>query len=135
MEKIVAYLTFDGRCEEAMNFYKKCIGGELNLMRAAGSPMETEVPQGMKEKIIHSSLTKGNLELFAMDSFSPGELVTGNAISLSIECENEAALRKLVLELSEGGKIIMPVEKPFWGGFYAMLTDKYGIRWMLSSPE
>lgn len=134
MGKISAYLTFKGVCEEAMNFYKKCFGGELNLMRAAGSPMEDKVPPDTRDKIIHSRLTKGDLELFGMDSFSPEELVAGNTVSLSHVCENEESLRKLVSDLAEGGNVIMPVEKPFWGGFYAMLRDKYGIQWMLMSP-
>ena len=129
------YLGFDGNCREAMNFYCDAIGGDLVFHTFEGMPME--VPSEHKDRIMHASLSSGDLTLMASDSL-PGqspEINNGNAVSLSISNNNLADAEKLFTALSEGGSITMPFEPVFWGGTFGMLTDKYGMHWMVSCEE
>ncbi len=132
MTQIVAYLTFDGNCREAMNFYKDCLGGELSLNTVGDSAMAAKLPPGMKESIMHSSLVKGSLTLMASDMMDDSGLVRGNAISLMINCSSEAELTAFFNRLSVGGKINTAPKTEFWGSVYADLTDRFGTRWMLN---
>lgn len=133
MAKLVPYLYFNGECEKAMNFYKDCFGGELQLMRAEGSEMEARVPPESRKRIIHASLAEGDFLLFASDSFTPGGTKEGDNVAISISFDTENDLRNSFSKVSSGGRILMPVQKPFWGGFYGVVTDKYGVRWEMMS--
>ena len=133
--ELAPYLFFYGRCEEALEFYKKAIGGDYSVNRMEGSPMESSVPPDWKNKIMHSTFNGPGFSFMASDG-RPGKRVEedqGN-IALSLEMESEADGRRVFAALSEGGKVVMEISDAFWGGKFGMLTDKFGTEWMISTP-
>jgi len=130
MAKLTAYLTFNGNCKEAMEFYKSCLGGELQLMTVGESPAAARMPAAMRDKIMHSSLKAATLELLASDMFDQAEYRHGNTVTLTLICESKAEIEKLFANLSKGGRVRNPLSEEFFGT-YANLTDKYGFTWML----
>ena len=132
------YLTFDGNCEQAFNFYKSVFGGKFGYLGRFKEmpPMEgMTVAESEAEKIMHVSLpiSKETI-LFGSDSsdaFGHAN-VTGNNFSISISVPSPAKADKLFEGLSSGGTITMPMNKTFWGSYFGMLTDKFGIQWMIS---
>jgi len=135
MATINPYLNFPGNTEEAFNFYKSVFGGTFSLLqRFKDTPEAGRVSNGEKEKIMHVSLPvgKGNT-LMATDALeSMGHtLKVGNNIHLSIEAESKAEADKLFGDLSAGGKVSMPLADTFWGAYFGMVTDKFGIHWMV----
>ena len=133
MTQINAYVGFNGKCREAMTFYKECLGGELMLQTVAETPMAAQCPEGMQNSIMHSSLTKGNLLLLmGSDMVGPDGHNQGNNIALSINCSSEEEINTVFSKLAEGGKIIDPLKVQFWGAIFCVLTDKYGINWMFN---
>jgi PhnB protein len=135
MTQIVAYLTFGGKCREAMTFYQKCFGGELVMQTVGESPAAGQMPAEMKDRIMHASLTKGSLALMASDMMGSSEVVQGNTVSLLINCSSEAEIKDFFTRLSAGGKVGHALKKEFWGATFGDLRDKYGIRWMLNYEE
>ena len=135
MTQINAYLNFSGNCREALSFYKDCLGGELSLQTVEGSPMEAGCPGAMKHQILHGSLTKNGLILMGSDMVGTEGLIQGNNISLSLSCSSEKEINQFFSSLSAGGKIIEPLKLQFWGAMFGVLTDKFGIRWMLTYDE
>jgi PhnB protein len=134
MTQINAYLTFEGNCAEAMNFYKECIGGELTIHKVEGSPLEGQIPEG-KEQVMHAQLAKGSLILMASDMLMDGEVLRGNAMALSLNCSSEEEIRSYFDKLSAGASKIEPLKIQFWGALFGMFTDKFGIRWLLNFDE
>lgn len=132
MAKIIAYLTFNGNCRQAMTFYQRCLGGELYLQTVGDSPLAEELPPGMRDFILHSSLRRENLILMATDMVGDEGLVKGNTISVFIQCNSETEIRKYYKLLSEGGTATHPLESTFWGALFGELTDRYGNHWMLN---
>ena len=135
MRQINAYLNFSGNCREALSFYKDCLGGELSLQTVEGSPMEAGCPGAMKHQILHGSLTKNGLILMGSDMVGTEGLIQGNNISLSLSCSSEKEINQFFSSLSVGGKIIELLKLQFWGAMFGVLTDKFGIRWMLTYDE
>lgn len=136
MATINPYLNFMGNTEEAFNFYKSVFGGEfLTLQRFKDTPEAGKMPASDGEKIMHVALPigKGNI-LMATDALeSMGQkLSVGDNFSISISAESEEEATKLYNALSAGGKIEMPLEKAFWGAYFGMFKDKFGIQWMVS---
>jgi len=131
-QAIQPYLHFNDNCREAMQFYQTLFGGELEIMTIADSPAKDEFPESLHYQIMHATLHHGDFRLMASDMCGQGEATPGNAIELSLDCENEAEIQTLYEQLSEGGTIISPLKKEFWGAYFAMVQDAYGIRWMLS---
>lgn len=130
------YLTFNGNCEEAFEFYKSVFGGDFIFIgRFKDMPSEYLVSNGIKEKIMHVSLPVGNGTVL-MGSDNSEEFghttVSGNNFSISINSDNVQETTRLYNELSSGGKIKMPLEKTFWGSYFGMFTDKFGIHWMVN---
>lgn len=130
--RINGYLSFNGNCEEAMNFYKDCLGGELILNRFEGSPVEDECSPDMKSKIMHSSLTKGDLVLMGSDAFFAGEIKHGSSVSLALMCSSDAEITEFFDKLSSGGQVTAPLKEQFWGATFGMLIDKFGFTWLLN---
>lgn len=133
METLIqTYLTFNGNCREAMNFYKHCLGGELFFQTIGESPLSDKMPPKMKEYILHSTLTRGNLVLMGSDMVPQAGLSIGNAVSLSLQCSSEEDIHTFYRNLSEGGTADHPIEVSFWGALFGDLTDKYGNHWLLN---
>ncbi|CAN5361301.1 VOC family protein [soil metagenome] len=132
MTNINAYLTFGGNCREAMSFYKDVLGGELQLQTIGESPMADKMPPDMKDYILHAQLTNGGLLLMGSDMVSEQGLQKGNAVSLMLACESEAAIKDCYKKLSAEGLASHPLEDTFWGALFGDLTDKYGNHWLLN---
>jgi PhnB protein len=127
------YLFFQGRCEEALEFYKRSIGAEVVLMmRMKDTPDPSMRQPGIDpEKIMHVSFKVGETIVMASDGCeTTTPKFEGFALSISVATEAEAD-RKFNA-LSEGGKVTMPLEKTFWSPRFGMLTDRFGVMWMIS---
>ena len=136
MATINPYLNFAGNTEEAFNFYKSVFGGEfITLQRFKDTPEAGKISESEKDKIMHVSLPigKGNI-LMATDALeSMGQKLTvGNNFYISISSESKEEAQKLFNGLSAGGKIEMPLQDAFWGAYFGMFTDKFGIKWMIN---
>jgi uncharacterized glyoxalase superfamily protein PhnB/uncharacterized protein YndB with AHSA1/START domain len=139
MAKVNPYLNFAGNTEEAFLFYKSVFGGEfLALQRFKDTPEAGKIPENEQDKIMHVALPIGNGNiLMATDALeSMGQKLTvGNNFSLSVDAESKEEADRLFNKLSEGGKPTMPMEQTFWGAYFGMLTDRFGIQWMVSFDE
>lgn len=136
MATVNPYLNFKGNTEEAFNFYKSVFGGEfISLQRFKDTPEADRVAPEDRDKIMHIAMPigKGNI-LMATDALeSMGHPLTmGNNFYLSITAGSETEADKLFNGLSVGGKITVPLEKAFWGAYFGMFTDKFGVQWMVN---
>lgn len=131
MAQVNPYINFNGKCSEAMNFYKGCIGGELQMMPIAGSPLEQQCPAAMRDHIAHASLTKNEFVLMATD-MGPEEYKQGNNMAVSVNCSSEEEINSFYSKLSEGGRVIDSLKVQFWGALFGVFIDKFGICWMLN---
>lgn len=132
MTQINAYVGFNGKCREAMTFYKECLGGELFFQTVADTPMAAQCAEAMQNNVMHSSLTKGSLLLMGSDMVSPEGHHPGNNIALSLNCSSEEEINTFFTKLGEGGSIIDPLKLQFWGAMFGVLRDKFGIVWMFN---
>ncbi|OBQ56501.1 VOC family protein [Tamlana sp. s12] len=134
------YLNFNGNCEEAFTFYKSVFGGEFSYLGRFSDIPSSEnlsITEADKSKIMHISLPIGNSILMGSDSggeWAP-DFKQGNNFSISISADSKTEADKLFKELSNNGKISMPLEDTFWGDYFGMLTDQFGISWMVSFNE
>lgn len=135
MTVINPYLNFADNCEEAFNFYKSVFGGEFRaVMRFKDVPAEYQMSESENQKIMHVALPIGQGTIL-MGSDTPaamGTLTRGDNYSIAISTDSEAEATRLFNELSAGGQVTMPLDKAFWGDYFGMLTDKFGIQWMVS---
>ena len=136
MIRLNPYLSFNGSCREAMTFYKECFGGELTFMTLGESPVADKFPDDMQDRILHSMLANDGIVLMATDCARSDEKFNpGNDMSLTLNFDNEEELNKIFSKLSEGGDVIDPVKKQFWGGTFGVARDKFGKTWMLEYSE
>ena len=133
MAKLNPYLTFNGNCREAMDFYKESLGGELSFIVVGESPVANQVPPSMKNHILHSSLKTDDLEIMATD-MQPESLNEGNAVHMCLVFKNEEETRSLFDKLSVGGKVKQPLHEMFFG-LIGTLTDKFGKHWILECDK
>jgi PhnB protein len=128
------YLIFNGRCEEAVEFYRTAIGAEVQMMmrykESPEPPPPGMVPPNWDEKIMHASFKVGDDLLMASDGCTtePGF----NGFSLSLALPDEAAAQKAFAALSAGGQVHMPLGKTFWSPCFGMLADQFGLGWMVT---
>jgi PhnB protein len=132
--QVQPYLFFDGRCEEAIEFYRRTVGAEVAmLMRfkdAPNPPPPDMVPAGSGNKVMHAALRIGDTTLMASDGRCQGQpSFQGFSLSLSVPSEAEAELR--FNALADGGKVTMPLAKTFWSPRFGMVTDRFGVGWMV----
>lgn len=132
MDQIIAYLTFNGNCREAMTFYQNCLGGELHLQTVGDAPLSEGLPHMIKKYILLAKLEIGSATLMATDMTEEEGLDRGNAFSIFLECSNEEEIRYYYEKLSEDGKCTSPLESNYWGDLFGTLTDKFGNHWLLS---
>ena len=136
MTTVNPYLTFGGNCEEAFNFYKSVFGGDfLALQRFKDTPEAGKIPKHEQDKIMHITLTtKNGTNIMATDFLESMEqkFEPGNGVNLCIQAESEEEVDKLFKDLSKGGKVDMPLNKTFWGAYFGMCKDKFGVSWMIN---
>jgi PhnB protein len=131
-----AYLTFNGNAAEALAFYAKALGGKVIFSMTFGeSPMGAETPDAYKEKIMHATLEARGHQLMASD-LPPGMAFEGHkGFSLSVQGNNVDEGKKLFDALAEGGEVTMPYGPQFWAVGFGMLTDKFGVPWMVNCEK
>jgi PhnB protein len=125
------YLNFSGRCDEALEFYTKAIGAEVEvLMRWKDCPDKSLCSEGNEQKVMHARVRVGNARLMASDGRNSGQPnFAGIMLSLSTDSESDA--HKLFAGLAEGGKVQMPLGKTFFSPCFGMVMDKFGVGWMI----
>lgn len=137
MATINVYLNFMGNTEEAFNFYKSVFGGEFlgGINRFKDTPHGENMSSADKEKVMHVALPIGNGNvLMGTDLLESAghKLISGNNYSISINADSKEEADNLFTKLSEGGKIEMPIADVFWGAYFGMFSDKFGIQWMVN---
>jgi PhnB protein len=130
MARINPYLNFNDNCREAMNFYKDCIGGELTIITVGESPMAAQMPPGMKDSILHSSLRIGDNMIMGSD-MRRKQLTDGDTVTICINCTSGDEQNKFYKNLSAGGTINEPLGEMPGGAVIGNLTDKFGKHWMM----
>ena len=132
--KIENYLFFDGRCEEAIEFYRRTLGAEvLMMMRYKDSPQPPQpgmTPPGSENKIMHATLKIGETTMMASDGHCQGK-PNFQGFSLSIPAPNEAEAERLFAALADGGQVQMPLAKTFFSPSFGMVADRFGVGWMV----
>ena len=131
------YLNFDGRCEEAVEFYKKAVGAEVEMMfRFKDNPEKENCAggEGNDNKIMHTSLRIGSSQVMASDCEATGK-TDFKGFSLSLSLATPADVEKAVQALSDGGKVSMPPTKTFFSPSFGMVTDRFGISWMIMACQ
>jgi len=133
---VEAYLFFNGNCEEAVAFYQKAIGAEVTeKIRFSESPDPAPrgvVPEGFENKIMHCRFRVGNTSIMASDGCKVGS-PTFEGFSLTITVMDEADADRVFNALAEGGRVAMPPGKTFWSPRFGMLTDQFGVQWMINT--
>ena len=131
---IQPYLMFGGRCEEALEFYRNALGAEVDmLLRFSESPDPTPpgmLPPGFENKVMHASFRVAGNVIMASDGCEVGTQFKGFSLSISVATEAEAD--RYFAALSDGGQVQMPLTKTFWSPRFGMLTDRFGIAWMIN---
>ena len=135
MATLNPYLIFNGNTEEAFQFYRSVFGGEFTtMMRFRDSPEKDKVSPAYADKIVHVSLPVGDSILMGSDPPDnwTGNLSEGNNFNISYSASSEADVDEKFKALSESGQVYMAAGKTFWGAYFGMVRDKYGVQWMLS---
>jgi PhnB protein len=129
------YLNFNGDCQEAFKFYEKALGGKIEMVFPyEGSPMAEQVPAEWRSKVMHARMTIGNYTLMGSDAApSCYSKPTGYAINIAVKTAVEA--EKFFAALSDGAQIGMPIAETFWAIRFGMLTDKFGVPWMVNAEK
>ncbi len=142
MPSINPYITFNGNCEEAFSHYKSIFGGDIPYIgRYSDMPPSEDgksCPPGDENKIMHVCLPIGEGTMLmgsdSSDAFGHATIV-GNNITISVNAGSTEEADRIFNGLAEGGRATMPMSKTFWGAYFGMLTDKFGINWMVNYDE
>jgi PhnB protein len=136
--QVQPYLFFDGRCEKALEFYKKALGAKVEmLMRFKENPDSKNNPMcapGSEDKIMHACFKVGDTSVMASDGHAKGH-PEFKGFSLSVTATNEAEADKMFNALAEGGQVQMPQMKTFFSPRFGMVADKFGVGWMVIVPQ
>ena len=131
---VTPYLHFEGKAEEALNFYKDALDGEIVMLsRYKDGPMQAD--EDWKDKIMHARLNFGESMIMVSDGPKNFKTTVNGHIQLSIEFGDEQKMEEVFNKLSVGGQITLPLAKQFWGAKFGMLIDKYGTGWMVNKEE
>lgn len=137
--KIVPYISFEGRAEDAIDFYRAALGAEvLMLMRmkdAPERPPEGQMPPGTEDKVMHAHLRIGESEFMCSDGYCSGKASFGGGSSLHIELDGDARAQQVFDALAEGGRVRMPMEKTFFASRFGMVDDRFGLPWIVSTAD
>ena len=132
--QVQPYLNFDGRCEEAIEFYRRTLGAEVTmLMRFKDSPEPCEggiVPPGAEDKVMHTSFRIGDTTVLSSDGRCQGQ-PSFQGFSLALTVPNEAEADRLFARLADGGQVQMPLTKTFFSPRFGMVADRFGVSWMI----
>ena len=125
------YLFFDGKCDEALEFYKSAIGAKVDmLMRFKEAPDQSQVPPNTGDKVMHASFRVGNTQIMASDGHCAGK-PSFQGFGLSLNAKDDAEAEKLFAAVGKGGQVQQPLTKTFFASKFGMVADKFGIMWMV----
>jgi PhnB protein len=135
MTRLIPYLLFDGKCREAMEFYKSVFGGELILTKVKDSPARDQMQAFQQEKVLNAHLQSGGLEISASDWLAPNETpIRGNTVCLFLSGGTFQNLKAVFDRLSQGAEVTNPLKEVFFG-VYGDLNDRFGVRWMFQTNK
>lgn len=132
---VQSYLIFNGSCEEAMKLYCDVFGGDIQyVMRYKDAPQNPamDTPLNWKEKVMHANFIIRGVQLMASDSHPGSEIKVGNNIHLCVNYQKDEKMDDSFNKLSQGGKVMMPLQNTFWGARFGMIVDRFGNSWMFS---
>jgi PhnB protein len=132
--QIQPYLFFDGRCDEAIEFYRRTLGAEVAMiMRFKDCPDQGMITPGTENKVMHASLHIGDTVVLASDGKCTGQMAF-QGFALTITASDDAEARRLFSALGDGGQVQMPLGKTFFASSFGMLADRFGMTWMVLVP-
>ena len=133
--KMNPYLNFNGQCEEALNFYAKVLGGEIEaIMTFAGTPAEEHVAPEWRKKVMHGSIKVGDMQIMGSDC-PPGMYEPMQGMSVALHVDKPADAERIFGDLSQGGTVKMPIEETFWAHRFGMCVDKFGTPWLINCAK
>jgi PhnB protein len=129
--QVEPYLFFEGRCEEALEFYRGALGAEVTaLLRFKESPDPNMCQPGLEDKVMHATVRIGNTTIMVSDGMSSGNLAF-QGFSLALSLTEKAEAERLFTALSDGGQVQMPLAETFWSPLFGMVADRFGVSWMI----
>ena len=131
MKNLTPYLFFDGRCKEALDFYSECLSGEITFLQTFAEGSEGAQP-GMENRVMHANFNADNVAFMASDTMPDADAPKGSAITLCLDFSDPDEQARVFHELGEGGEVTMALQDTFWGARFGMVTDKFGISWMVN---
>jgi PhnB protein len=135
MTTLTPYLLFDGKCQQAMEFYNSCFGGDLAVTKVKDSPAKDFMAAFQQDKIVNARLRNGKLEISASDWLRPAQTpIRGNTVCLYLSGGTLEELKTLFERLSDGAEVTDPLKEQFFGT-YGALNDKFGVRWMFQTDK
>lgn len=134
MKTLNPYLTLNGRCREALDFYKRCLGGEVVAMMTFADAKQAcgPMPPGTEQQVMHAEFRSEGIHFMASDGMPGNPSVVGKNIALALAFDSAAEQASTYAALADGGEATLPLHDAFWGSRFGMLTDKFGIQWMLN---
>ena len=133
--QLIPYLNFNGKCEEAFNFYQRTLGGKIEAMVShEGTPAAQHVPADWVKKIMHARLNVDGQVLMGADA-PPNGYSTPKGVCVSLHVKEPKEAERIFGQLAEGGSIDMPIQQTFWAARFGMLRDRYGIPWMVNCDQ
>jgi PhnB protein len=135
MTSLTPYLLFDGKCSQAMEFYRSCLGGELMVTRVKDTSAKDQMPAFQHDKVLNARLRSSNLEISALDWLAPDETpIPGKTVCLYLNGGTFQELKALFERLSQGAEVTDPLRQQFFGA-YGALNDRFGVRWMFHTDQ
>lgn len=129
--QVQTYLFFDGRTDEAIEFYQKALGAKVEaVMRFKESPEPAQIPPGAGEKVMHSAFRIGESTIMASDGMCAGQ-TKFQGFSLTLQAKSEAEADKWFAALADGGQVQMPMAKTFFSPRFGVVADRFGVSWMI----
>jgi len=134
MEGITPYLTFEGNAAEALAFYTTALGGTVLYNQTfKDSQLADNMPEAWKDKVMHAAFQSGDLQLMVSDTpDATTKVSSGDQVQLALNFTSEDEIDQVFSRLAADGQVTMALEKTFWGAKFGMVTDKFGVRWMLN---
>ena len=135
MTYLTPYLLFDGKCRQAMEFYRSCLGGELMVTKVKDTPAKDQMPVFQHDKVLNARLRSGNLELSASDWLAlDATPIRGNTLCIYLNGGTFEELKARFEKLSQGAEVTNPLSRQFFGA-YGALNDRFGVRWMFHTDQ
>jgi len=130
--RIIPYINFAGQAEEALNFYAEALGGQPGEIMRFNEEMYPDLPDSMKDWVLHAELIFKETAIYLSDVFEPEKLTHGNRFYVHMDCDSSEEIHKVFNALKVGGTVTSELEETFWNAIYGALTDRFGIQWSLN---